>query len=353
VRRLLGEQRSGAIGPSGERSRRRRSRLAKMTKPRSVGAALVSGAVVVWLVGNLAASPSSFAFLLFVGVTTGAIYALVALGFTLSYTLIGLINLPQGFIFVSGAALCAYLLDAAGVNESSSFAETALAVLITLLFVMSACGLLSAVIEIVAYRPLSNAPRLSRLVTAVGVLFILDNIIIVRTGGAPISLPDLLPRGGVFSVMGVAYTVDKLLVLLSMGLVLAGLYFGSIRAVGQDSVGAQLVGINVARTVTLGFFVAGALAGAGGELYALYFTTVTWDQALRLTLIAFTAVVLGGIESLVGAVIGAMIIGITESFVNGFTWYSPGSDWSLSVVLAIMILLLVFRPEGLLGKNQE
>ncbi len=316
---------------------------------------------MVWIVGNLAASPSSFAFLLFVGVTIGAIYALVALGFTLSYTLIGLINLPQGFVFVSGAAFCAYLLDAVDVNEGSSFAGTALAVLVTLLLVMSFCGLLSAVIEIVAYRPLSNAPRLSRLVTAVGVLFILDNIIIVRTGGAPVTLPDLLPRGGVFSVMGVAYTLDKLIVLLSMGLVLAGLYFAlqrtkagrSIRAVSQDSIGAQLVGINAARTVTLGFFVAGALAGAGGELYALYFTTVTWDQALRLTLIAFTAVVLGGIESLVGAVIGAMIIGITESFVNGFTWYSPGSDWSLSVVLGIMILVLVFRPQGLLGENQE
>jgi branched-chain amino acid transport system permease protein len=316
---------------------------------------------VVWIVGNLAASPSSFVFLLFVGVTNGAIYALVALGFTLSYQLIGLINLPQGFVFASGAALCAYFLDAGGVNEGSSSAGVALAILITLLLVMSLCGLLSAGIEILVYRPLSSAPRLSRLVSAVGVLFILDNIVIVWTGGAPISLPVLLPREAVFSVMGVAYTLDKLVVLISAGLVLAGLYVGlqrtkvgrSIRAVGQDSIGAQLVGINVAGTVTLGFFVAGALAGAGGELYGLYFTTITWDHGLRLTLIAFTAVVLGGIESLVGAVIGAMIIGITESFVNGFTWYSPGSDWTLSVVLSIMIILLALRPQGLLGTDQE
>jgi branched-chain amino acid transport system permease protein len=335
--------------------------LAKIIKPSSVGAALVGGAVVVWTVGNLAASPSSFVFLVFVGVTNGAMYALVALGFTLSYTLIGLINLPHGFVFVSGAALCAYLLDALGVSEGSSFAAVALAVLITFLLVMSLCGLLSAVIEVVAYRPLRNAPRLSMLVTAVGVLFILDNIVLVWTGGAPITIPDLLPKGAVFSVMGVAYTWDKLLVLISMSLVLAALYFGlqrtklgrSIRAVSQDSTGAQFVGINVARTATLGFFVAGALAGAGGELYALYFTTVTWDHALRLTLIAFTAVVLGGIDSLVGAVVGAMIIGITESFVNGFGWYSPGSDWTLSIVLSIMIILLAFRPQGLLGKNPQ
>jgi branched-chain amino acid transport system permease protein len=361
VRRLLAEQRSRATGPSPGRNRGRASRLAKIATPRSVGAALVGAAVLVWIVGNLAASPSSFAFLLFAGVTNGAIYALVALGFTLSYALIGLINLPHGFVFVTGVALCAYFFDAFGVNEGSSFAGAALAVLITLLLVMSLCGLLSAVIELVAYRPLSNAPRLARLVSAVGVLLILENVILVWTGGAPVTLPDLLPRGAVFSVMGVAYTWDKLVVLISTGFVLAGLYFGiqrtkagrSIRAVSQDSIGAQLVGINAARTVTLGFFVSGALAGAGGELYGLYFTTVTWDHALRLTFIAFTAVVLGGIESLVGAVIGAMIIGITESFVNGFTWYSPGSDWTWSVVLSIMIMLLVLRPQGLLGTNQE
>jgi branched-chain amino acid transport system permease protein len=358
---LLAAQPSRAPRPSAGHSRRRHSRFAKITEPRSIGAAFVGGAVVVWIVGNLAASPSSFVFLLFVGVTAGAIYALVALGFTLSYQLIGLINLPQGFIVVSGAALCAYLLDAVGVNEVSSLAVIALAILITLPIVMSLSGLLSAAIEIVAYRPLNNAPRLSRLVTAVGVLFILDNIILVWTGGAPITLPVLLPREAVFSVMGIQYTLDKLLVLISAGVVLAGLYFGlqrtrfgrSIRAVSQDSVGAQLVGINAARTITLGFFIAGALAGAGGELYALYFTVVTWDHALRLTLIAFTAVILGGIESLVGAVVGAMIIGITESFVNGFTWYSPGSDWTLSVVLSIMILLLTLRPQGLLGKSEE
>jgi branched-chain amino acid transport system permease protein len=342
------------------RARRRAGDVKRVTW-RRLGAALVVLAVVVWIVANVAARPSSFVFLLFVGVTNGAIYALVALGFTLSYQLIGLINLPQGFIFVSGTALCAYLLGAFGVNEGSGAAGVALAVLATLLVVMGLCGLLSSVIELVAYRPLSDAPRLSRLVSAVGVLFILDNIIIGWTGGAPITLPALLPRDAVFSVLGVAYTLDRLVVLLSAGLVLACLYLGlhrttlgrSIRAVSQNAVGAQLVGINVARTVTLGFFVAGALAGAGGELYGLYFTTITWDHGLRLTLIAFTAVVLGGIESLVGAVLGAMIIGITESFVNGFTWYSPGSEWSLSVVLSIMIMLLALRPQGLLGENQH
>lgn len=344
---------------TGSQKRRKPYRLPNIDRPRWVAGALLGSAVGVWIIGNIAANPSAFTFLLFVGITNGAIYALIALGFTLSYTSIGLINLPHGYVFITGAVLSATLLGTAGVDESARFARNVPAMLVVLVVVMGACGLLSVVIEIVAYRPLSNAPRLSRLVTSIGVLFILNNIIIVWTGSKPVALPDLLPRGDVFSVMGVAYTWDKLIVLLSMALVLASLYlvleqtrFGrSIRAAVQDSVGAQLVGVNVARTVTLAFFLAGALAGAGGQLYALYFTNVSWDQALRLTLVAFTAVVLGGIESLVGAVIGAMIIGITESFVNGFEWYSPGSDWTESVVLSFLIVLLVFRPQGLLGKG--
>jgi branched-chain amino acid transport system permease protein len=307
----------------------------------------------------VAASPSTFTFLLFIGITNGAIYALIALGFTLSYNSIGLINLPHGYVFLTGAVLSGSVLGTFGVDESSSFVRNLPAMVIVILIVMTACGLLSAMIEIVAYRPLSNAPRLSRLVTSIGVLFILNNIITVSTGSKPVSLPELLPQGAVFSVMGVAYTWDMLIVLSSMILILASLYFilqrtrfgKSLRAAIQDSVGAQLVGVNVARTVTLAFFLAGALAGAGGQLYVLYFTNVSWDQALRLTLIAFTAVVLGGIESLVGAVLGAMIIGVTESFVNGFGWYSPGSEWTQSVVLSVLIILLALRPQGLLGDD--
>jgi branched-chain amino acid transport system permease protein len=356
--RATGRRRSRRTAP---RKGRRHDPLEKLKEPRWIAGALLGSAIAVWLVGNLAASPSAFVFLLFVGITNGAIYALIALGFTLSYSSIGLINLPHGYVFLTGAVLSGHLLGAAGVDESSSFLRNLPAMLVVLLIVVGVCGLLSAIIELVAYRPLSNAPRLSRLVTSIGVLFILNNIIIVWTGSKPVALPDLLPRGDAFSVMGVAYTWDKVIVLISMVLVLSSLYLtlrrtrfgGSIRAAIQDSVGAQLVGINVARTVTLAFFLAGALAGAGGQLYALYFTNVSWDQALRLTLIAFTAVVLGGIESLIGAVLGAMIIGITESFVNGFGWYSPGSDWTESVVLSVLIVLLVLRPQGLLGEEQR
>jgi branched-chain amino acid transport system permease protein len=356
----LDRLRTRATGRScGTRTCKRRERdpLANIYRPRWIAGAVLGSAVTIWVVGNMAANPSAFMFLLFVGITNGSIYALIALGFTLSYSSIGLINLPHGYVFLTGAVLSGHVLVAAGADESRSFVSNLPAMLIALLIVMTVCGFMSAIIELVAYRPLSNAPRLSRLVTSIGVLFILDNIIVAWTGSQPVALPALLPKGDAFSVMGVAYTWDKVIVLVSMVLVLSSLWFTlqrtrfgrSVRAAIQDSVGAQLVGVNVARTVTLAFFLAGVLAGAGGQLYALYFTNVSWDHALRLTLIAFTAVVLGGIESLIGAVIGALIIGVTESFVNGFEWYSPGSDWTLSVVLSILIILLVLRPQGLLG----
>jgi branched-chain amino acid transport system permease protein len=355
----LRKRATGRSRRTGTRRGHKRGPRANIYKPRWIVGALLGTGVVVWIVGNLAADPQAFTFLLFVGITNGSIYALIALGFTLSYNSIGLINLPHGYVFLTGAVLSGHLLVAVGADESTSFLRNLPAMLLVLLLVMTACGLLSALIEIVAYRPLSNAPRLSRLVTSIGVLFILNNIIVAWTGSQPVALPALLPTGDAFSVMGVAYTWDKAIVLISMVLVLASLWFAlqrtrfgrSLRAAIQDSVGAQLVGVNVGRTFTLAFFLAGVLAGAGGELYALYFTNVSWDHALRLTLIAFTAVVLGGIESLIGAVIGALIIGVTESFVVGFGWYSPGSDWTQSVVLSILIILLVLRPQGLLGEE--
>src|SRR5512133_4375750 len=209
---------------TGSQKRRKPYRLPNIDRPRWVAGALLGSAVGVWIIGNIAANPSAFTFLLFVGVTTGPIYALIALGFTLSYTSLGLINLPHGYVFITGAVLSATLLGTAGVDDSARFARDVPAMLVVLVVVMGACGLLSVVIEIVAYRPLSNAPRLSRLVTSIGVLCILNNILIVWTGSKPVALPDLLPRGDVFSVMGVAYTWDKLIVLLSMALVLASLY---------------------------------------------------------------------------------------------------------------------------------
>jgi branched-chain amino acid transport system permease protein len=122
-------------------------------------------------------------------------------------------------------------------------------------------------------------------------------------------------------------------------------------AVAQDQEAAAMMGINVNRTISFTFLIAGALAGVAGLLYALYSTNIQFDQGFTLGLIAFTAAVLGGIGNLPGAVLGAIIIGLIQQFNEGLSWHSPGSDWTQSIVFAILILILVFRPEGLLGER--
>jgi branched-chain amino acid transport system permease protein len=124
-----------------------------------------------------------------------------------------------------------------------------------------------------------------------------------------------------------------------------------MRAVAQDKEAAAIMGIDVNRTISFTFLIAGALAGAAGVLYALFITSVQFDTGFRLGLFAFTAAVLGGIGNLPGAVLGALVIGMVEQFNNGLAWKAPGTDWTTSIIFSILILILVFRPEGLLGER--
>jgi branched-chain amino acid transport system permease protein len=172
-------------------------------------------------------------------------------------------------------------------------------------------------------------------------------------------VPSILPRGDVFSIGGVAYTWDKLIVLLVTVPVLLALMWlvqqtrqgKAMRATAQDSEAAAMMGINVNRTITFTFLIAGGLAGSAALLYALYVTNIRYTEGFQLGLIAFTAAVVGGIGNLPGAVLGALLIGLIEAFNNGLTWYAAGGDWTQSIVFAILILVLVFRPEGLLGER--
>jgi branched-chain amino acid transport system permease protein len=124
-----------------------------------------------------------------------------------------------------------------------------------------------------------------------------------------------------------------------------------MRATAQDRDASAIMGINVNRTISFTFLIAGSLAGAAGLIYALYVTTVRFDQGFQLGLIAFTSAVLGGIGNLPGAVLGAVLIGLIQAFNEGLAWHAPGSDWTQSIVFSILILILVFRPEGLLGER--
>jgi branched-chain amino acid transport system permease protein len=189
--------------------------------------------------------------------------------------------------------------------------------------------------------------------------FILQDVALAWKGPEYVSVPSVLPRGKVFDIAGVVYTWNKLIVVIITVPVLFGLLWlvqstrqgKAMRATAQDMDAAAMMGINVNRTISFTFVIAGALAGAAGLLYALYFTQVRFDQGFQLGLIAFTAAVLGGIGNLPGAVLGAMVIGFIQAFNEGLRWHSPGSDWTQSIVFSILILILVFRPEGLLGER--
>jgi branched-chain amino acid transport system permease protein len=323
-------------------------------------AALLVGILVVWLVVNFVKGPSYFVTIAFIGLTNGALYALVALGYTLVYGILELINFAHGDVFMLGGLFSAtMLLSVFHLQLHASTLSLVAAILGSLLVAMAACGLLNAGIERVAYRPLRGAPRLAPLITAIGMSFILEDVAIGWKGPNYTAVPNLLPTGHVFSVAGITYTWEKLIVIAITAPVLLILVWlvkktrqgKAMRATAQDRDAAAMMGIDVNRTISFTFLIAGALAGTGGLVYALYFGQIRYDTGYQLGLIAFTSAVLGGIGNLPGAVLGALLIGFIQAFNEGLLWHAPGSDWTESIVFSILILILVFRPEGLLGER--
>jgi branched-chain amino acid transport system permease protein len=317
--------------------------------------------VAIWLVVNAVKTPAEFYRLFLIGLTFGAIYGLIALGYSLVYGILELINFAHGDVFMLGGMMAStFVLSVFTLSSGESAAVLLPAILVTLVVCMAFCGTLNAGIELVAYRRLRNAPRLAPLITAIGMSFILQNVGLIWKGARPVSLPDpLLPRTGLFTIGGVTYTLDKLIVVLVTVPVLIALVYlvqrtrqgKAMRATAQDREAAAMMGINVNRTISFTFLLAGLLAGAAGVVYAFYVTNISFLEGFRVGLICFTAAVLGGIGNLPGAVLGALLIAMVESFNNGLSWYTPGSDWTQSIVFAVLILVLVFRPEGLLGER--
>jgi branched-chain amino acid transport system permease protein len=323
-------------------------------------ASLLIFALFAWLIVNLVKGPAYFANIAFIGLTNGAVYALVALGYTLVYGILELINFAHGDVFMLGALISAsMMITNFGVTTASSTGFLVIAIVGSLAVAMIGCGVLNATIEFIAYRPLRSAPRLAPLITAIGVSFILEDVAIGWKQTGYTAVPNILPKGDVFSAGGVAYTWEKLIVVMITVPVLVALVYlvqqtrqgKAMRATAQDRDAAAMMGINVNRTISFTFLIAGALAGAGGLVYALYFGQIRYDTGYQLGLISFTAAVLGGIGNLPGAVLGALCIGFIQAFNEGLRWHSPGSDWTESIVFSILILILVFRPEGLLGER--
>ena len=312
----------------------------------------------IWLLINFIKTPADFYDLFLIGLTNGAIYGLVAIGYSLVYGILELINFAHGDVFMLGGMLVATMTTSWALDTKSGTVLW-LFVVLMLLITMAFCATINTSIEIVAYRRLRNAPRLAPLITAIGMSFILQNIGLIWKGARPTSVPDILPHGTVFTIGGVPYTWNRFIVILFTVPVLLSLMWlvqktrqgKAMRATAQDREAAAMMGISVNRTISFTFFIAGCMAGAAALLYALYFTNIRYTEGFRVGLIAFTAAVLGGIGNLPGAVLGGLVIGFVQAFNEGLGWHSPGSDWTQSIVFGILILILVFRPEGLLGER--
>jgi branched-chain amino acid transport system permease protein len=315
--------------------------------------------VVLWLGENIAREPKQFVLVLLAGITNGSIYALVALGYTIVYGILELINFAHGDVFTWGA-MVTYTIAVSwiGLDGSQSAFITFIVLLLALLGAAFFCASLNMALERVAYRRLRNAPRLAPLITAIGMSFVLSNLIGVIFGFNYKSSNPLLPTGAIFHVGNQAYGWDKLIVLLITVPVLLALVWlikgtrwgKAMRATAQDRDAARLMGIDVDRAISFAFGLGGALAGVGGFVYFAYFTQARFDLGFRLGLFAFTAAVLGGIGNLAGAALGGYMIGLIENFNNGLSWHTPGPNWTESIVFILLILILVFRPQGLLGE---
>ena len=317
--------------------------------------------LLVWLGINFAKHPSDFIQIFLIGFTLGALYALIALGYTLVYGILELINFAHGDVFMLGGMMSVTVVGTTlfNLHQGESWYMLWPLVVLALIIAMAFCGVLNVTVELIAYRRLRGAPRLAPLITAIGASFILQNVGLAWKGPNYVQTASVLPKGNVFSVGGVTYTWEKLIVLIVTAPVLLLLLWlvqrtrqgKAMRATAQDMDAAAMMGINVNRTISFTFLIAGALAGAAGLLYALYAGSVRFDQGFQLGLIAFTSAVFGGIGNLPGAVLGALVIGLIQAFNEGLAWHSPGSDWTQSIVFSILILILVFRPEGLLGER--
>jgi branched-chain amino acid transport system permease protein len=228
----------------------------------------------------------------------------------------------------------------------------------TLVMTMGFGSAINVSIEFLGYRRLRSQPRLTMLISAVGMSFIVQNISLIIYDVNYRSAPDLIPSSSAFSIGVVSIPWNKLTVILVTIPVLLLLTWlvkstkqgKAMRATAQDQDAAAMMGINVNRTISFTFLLAGALAGVAGVLYLLQFQ-MRYDTGFELGLIAFTAAVLGGIGNLLGATLGGLIIGFVQAFNEGLSIWVLGSDWTRSMVFGILIAILVFRPEGLLGER--
>jgi branched-chain amino acid transport system permease protein len=290
------------------------------------------------------------------GLSNGAILALIALGYTLVYGIIELINFAHGEVFMLGALAAAALYTTFGLTPNTGTTGLVLGLAAILAIAMLASASLNVMIERVAYRPLRGAPKLAPLITAVGMSFILQNVGILWIGASQVAVPDLLgSQKHLIEIWGVTITrghvlaiaITVPLVMLLTSFVARSRLGKAMRATAQDPEAARLMGINVDTTIALTFLLGGLMAGAAGLINTLYQTSIWYFQGFSAGLYAFTAAVMGGIGNIRGAVLGGFIIGV----IQGISDNRIGNDWTPAIVFVYLVIIMVFRPQGLIGEE--
>ncbi|HVL54073.1 MAG TPA: branched-chain amino acid ABC transporter permease [Vitreimonas sp.] len=290
-----------------------------------------------------------------IGLFNGLIIALVAIGYTLVYGIIELINFAHGDVFMIGTMLLYFgfsgLLPALGVPPSL------LAAILLLPFIMLFGAGLNASIERVAYRRLRNAPRLAALISAIGMSFVLQNVGLILLGPSAKAVPTVLPTQTIVALPSGRSLIEMnevIVAAVTIPLLIALAYFvrstrhgKAMRATAQDREAAGLMGIDVNATIRNTFLIGGALAGAAGVIVALFFGQTLWSFGFSFGLLAFTAAVFGGIGNITGAALGGIALGLVKAFSDFYI----DIRWTNVVVFSLLILVLVFRPSGLLGER--
>jgi len=288
------------------------------------------------------------------GLTIGAVYALIALGYTMVYGIIQLINFAHGEVFMIGSYVGLTVLMLAGARQPMTGWELGGWLSAMALAGVACCGLLGFGIERAAYRPLRRAPKLAALITAIGASFVLQNAAMLCYGARDRYVPNPFPVsqwqwGGVaMTGMQVLIAAVALTVMIGLQWFIRATTLGqAMRATAQDPVAARLMGIPVDRVIAWTFMIGSGLAGIGGALFGIYYTTINFHDGYLTGLKAFTAAVLGGIGNVPGAVLGGLLLGLLEGLGAGYL----SSQWKNVLAFAVLVLLLLFRPRGLLGER--
>jgi branched-chain amino acid transport system permease protein len=280
------------------------------------------------------------------GLSLGAIYALIALGYTMVYGVLRFINFAHSDVFMVGAFIGYF------VGEHLPHGTIG-AGLLVLVCAMGGCAVLGMLIERLVYRPLRGGPTLNVLITAIGMSLFLEYTGQLVFGATPRAFPTVFPNF-VFSLHGLIISMNQIIVIIVAGILMLALQFAvygtkigtAMRAVALNPKAAQLVGVNIDVIISFTFGLGSALAGAGGVLYALNYPSIDPLMGVVPGLKAFVAAVLGGVGNIPGAALGALILGMVETFVDGSRW----STYKDAIAFAILIAILLFRPAGLLGR---